>query len=68
MPSLLIVSRVDVLEGADNGEFKGDMEGISFTVSKAGGEKCERCWVYSDYVGKDSKHLTLCERCCGVVE
>ena len=68
LPSLLIVSRVDVLEGADNGEFKGDMEGISFTVSKAGGEKCERCWVYSDYVGKDSKHPTLCERCCGVVE
>lgn len=67
LPSLLIVSRVDVLEGADNGEFKGDMEGISFTVSKAGGEKCERCWVYSDYVGKDSKHPTLCERCCGVV-
>ncbi|MGE4232007.1 MAG: isoleucine--tRNA ligase [Bacteriovoracia bacterium] len=30
-------------------------------VSKADGEKCARCWVYSTHVGKG--HPELCERC-----
>ncbi len=68
LPSVMIVSKVEVLEGAGNGEYKGELEGVSFTVSKASGGKCERCWVYSDYVGSNEKHPTLCERCCNVVE
>ncbi len=68
LPALMIVSKVEVFEGVDSGEYNGDLEGVSFTVSKAGGGKCERCWVYSDYVGKNAEHPTLCERCCNVVE
>ncbi|WP_124098642.1 isoleucine--tRNA ligase [Ruminococcus sp. Marseille-P6503] len=68
LPALLIVSKVEIFEGAGNGEYKGELEGVSFTVSKAGGGKCERCWVYSDYVGKNEKYHTLCERCCNVIE
>lgn len=68
LPTLLIVSRVEVFKGADNGEYKGDLEGVSFTVAKAGGEKCERCWSYDDTVGKNAEHPTLCERCCSVIE
>ena len=57
-----------VKQGAENGEFKGDLEGVSFTVTKAEGEKCERCWSYKDTVGKDPEHPTLCARCCEAVK
>lgn len=63
LPALLIVSRAEVLKGSENGEYRGDAEGISFTVDKASGNKCERCWSYSDSVGKFEDHPTLCERC-----
>lgn len=63
LPALLIVSRAEVYKDSSNGEYKGELEGVSFTVLKASGEKCERCWSYSDSVGKFSDHPTLCERC-----
>lgn len=63
LPALLIVSRAEVFKGSENGEYKGDLEGVSFTVNKASGNKCERCWSYSDSVGKFEDHPALCERC-----
>ncbi len=33
------------------------------TVAKAGGEKCERCWIYDDTVGEDADHPKACARC-----
>ncbi|MEG1448729.1 MAG: zinc finger domain-containing protein [Oscillospiraceae bacterium] len=38
------------------------------TVSKASGEKCERCWMYSDTVGKDSEDPQICARCASVLK
>jgi isoleucyl-tRNA synthetase len=32
-----------------------------------GWRKCERCWVWSERVGEDDGHPTLCERCAPVV-
>lgn len=66
LPEIFIVSRVEVLKG--DGEFKGDMDGVSMTVKKASGEKCERCWIYSDDIGDDPDHPTLCARCASVVK
>lgn len=68
LPSLLIVSRAEVFKNSADGEFKGDLDGVSFTVTKASGEKCERCWSYSDTVGTYSDHPTLCERCRNTIE
>ena len=59
---ILIVSAVEVVND-ENGEFKGEFEGVSFTVEKASGEKCERCWIYSETIGENSEHPTLCTRC-----
>ncbi|MBE7041221.1 MAG: isoleucine--tRNA ligase [Ruminococcaceae bacterium] len=39
--------------------------GIKVTVKAATGEKCERCWMISETVGKDGEHPTLCSRCAG---
>ena len=37
-------------------------------IEKMDEEKCERCWCFSDTVGKSVKHPTLCARCAAVLE
>ena len=32
-------------------------------VEVAKGEKCERCWMYSETVGEDKENPTICHRC-----
>ncbi len=41
--------------------------GLAFEVSKAPGQKCERCWNYSTHVGEDGTYPTVCERCSAVL-
>ncbi|MCD8345674.1 MAG: isoleucine--tRNA ligase [Oscillospiraceae bacterium] len=66
LPAVLIVSKVEIeKDGAP--EFTGDTTGLGFTVKKAEGEKCERCWIYSDEVGCSHDHPTLCKRCAETV-
>ena len=67
LAAAFIVSQVEV-DPDGEGEFKGAIEGLSVTVVKADGQKCERCWTYSDFVGTHAKHPGLCERCCRAVE
>jgi len=43
------------------------LAGLAVEVRRAGGAKCARCWVWSEMVGRDSEHPTLCERCLGVI-
>ena len=38
-------------------------ESLSVEVSRAAGEKCERCWNYSVRVGESERYPTACERC-----
>lgn len=61
-PTVFIVSAVEIVPGG-SGEYTGDFSEVSFTVAKAEGEKCERCWTWSDSVGKCEEHPTLCKRC-----
>ena len=65
LPEILIVSSVKITDG-DGGDFHGDMS-VGVTVRKAGGEKCERCWSYSDTVGSNAEHATLCARCAKII-
>jgi isoleucyl-tRNA synthetase len=32
-------------------------------VTTADGVKCDRCWNYSDTVGKNTEHPLVCDRC-----
>jgi isoleucyl-tRNA synthetase len=58
LANLFIVSRVDLAEG----------EGpLAVRVDRAPGLKCERCWTYSEKVGKLPIHPGVCERCAGVL-
>lgn len=63
----LIVSQVAVVKGT-GGEFASELESLTIGVSPAEGKKCERCWVYSETVGKCSEHPTLCARCAAVLQ
>ncbi len=63
LPSLFIVSQVE-LKTLD----PSLKEGLYIEVVKADGSKCNRCWNYSLYVGKDERYKDLCERCLEVVE
>ncbi|MBQ9994213.1 MAG: isoleucine--tRNA ligase [Clostridia bacterium] len=67
LASVFIVSAVNVIDGecSDN---PCDVEGLGVKVGKAEGEKCERCWVYSETVGQCEEHPTLCARCAAVLK
>ena len=43
-------------------------ETVSATVSKADGQKCERCWHWESDIGRSAEHPTLCGRCVQAVQ
>ena len=59
LPSFFIVSEIE-LETHQGEEF-----GVE--VKKASGEKCQRCWNYSPYVGSSAEYPLFCKRCEEVV-
>ena len=63
--AFLIVSALDVVDAAaiENGFQSAEIPGLLVGVSRAKGAKCERCWNYSETVGKRADHPTLCARC-----
>jgi isoleucyl-tRNA synthetase len=52
LPTLFIVSGVELSEGP-----------LAVEVTRAPGQKCERCWIYRDDVGQDPRHPTVCAKC-----
>ena len=57
---LLNVSQVELADGGG--------ETVFATVSKAGGQKCERCWHWETDVGTNAEHPTICGRCVEAVK
>ena len=68
LATLLIVSQAKLVEGLDGGVEATGREDLKVTVQAAEGEKCERCWIYSDTVGKDAEHPTVCARCAAALK
>ena len=58
LQTVFIVSAVEVERNARKDEIK-----IGVKVEQAPGEKCERCWMYSETVGQDKENPTICHRC-----
>jgi isoleucyl-tRNA synthetase len=50
---VFITSAIEIIAG----------DALAIRVSTAFGTKCERCWHYSDELGADPAHPTLCGRC-----
>ena len=55
---IFIVSQVELSEADE----------LTISVSRADGEKCERCWNYSTRVGESAKFPTVCERCAAALD
>ncbi|MBP0973536.1 MAG: class I tRNA ligase family protein, partial [Oscillospiraceae bacterium] len=62
LKGVFIVSAVEIAVGTVTAE-----GGVDVTVEKAPGQKCERCWCFSEEVGKFALHPTLCKRCAEVL-
>jgi isoleucyl-tRNA synthetase len=59
LANLFIVSKVSLLEEEAP---RPDGAALSVSVTRAAGGKCERCWTWSEAVGRLS-HPGVCERC-----
>jgi isoleucyl-tRNA synthetase len=62
---LFLASQVELLDSPETiqTEYSLHSERFSVGVTKAEGEKCDRCWNYSTHVGESSEHPLICERC-----
>lgn len=71
LATILIVSAAEVVSDsqAPAGIFTStEVPGLQVEISQAKGDKCERCWTYSEEVGRDGEHPTVCGRCLEVVK
>ena len=70
LPEIFKVSQLEIVKKDDfdpSVVLDGNFPDIGFEVVKADGQKCDRCWNYSDSVGKDKEHSLLCDKCLQVV-
>ncbi|MCK5595409.1 class I tRNA ligase family protein, partial [bacterium] len=60
---IFIVSKVSIIQ------FSADSkEELKVVVKRASGEKCVRCWNWSETVGKNKQHSELCSKCAEVMK
>jgi isoleucyl-tRNA synthetase len=68
LSKLFLVSEVALVDKIDQPDLTSDeIPGLKVKLSKARGEKCERCWTYSTGVGANKNHPAICPRCVRVL-
>lgn len=72
LETVFIVSLVELHSGIEDlpeGSYLSESnKDLAVYVSQAPGEKCERCWTYSETVGQNKEHPTICAKCAANVE
>lgn len=71
LPALFIVSDVEIYpseQKTDEVYESTKIKNMFIKVEKASGQKCERCWNWSESVGKFEAHPQVCERCYSVIK
>ncbi|MBM7867565.1 isoleucine--tRNA ligase [Heliobacterium gestii] len=72
LATFFIVSSVQLAgapDGAPSTAYReADVAGLAVEVVKAPGQKCERCWIYSEEVGAVADRPTVCPRCAAALE
>ncbi|EYE88427.1 isoleucyl-tRNA synthetase [Fervidicella metallireducens AeB] len=67
LETIFIVSKLELIKGtlsAPNDAYASEMnKELKVVVTQAPGEKCERCWTFSETVGMDNEHPTICAKC-----
>ena len=67
LPSLFIVSRVDLGEAGPEARAAQQVAGLRIGVRRASGEKCDRCWNYTEDRTHEGDCAGLCARCAAAV-
>jgi isoleucyl-tRNA synthetase len=67
--TIFITSRAEVVPAAAAAPeaLETEMAGLKIGVTRVSEEKCERCWIYDETVGRDADHPTICRRCRDVL-
>jgi isoleucyl-tRNA synthetase len=62
---LLILSQINIVEkeAIKDAYVSSEFEGLTIGVTKARGQKCDRCWIYSETVGINQENPAICDRC-----
>lgn len=61
---IFIVSKAKLVSRLDDDAYQGNqIKDLAIKVSKAKGDKCERCWRFDESIGENSDHPTACKRC-----
>jgi isoleucyl-tRNA synthetase len=64
LKDLFIVSQVELVSSLPAATYRSpELEGLSILITRAGGKKCERCWVYDPHVGESTGYPSVCPRC-----
>ena len=66
LPAFFITSQVELTDTPGEAK-KVDTSSLWISVEKASGEKCNRCWNYSNSVGSDKEFKDICQRCVNVI-
>ncbi|MDI6799303.1 MAG: isoleucine--tRNA ligase [Actinomycetota bacterium] len=68
---IFIVSSVKIHSSTDDipseAKLSEETSGAYILVTKAFGQKCERCWNFRKNVGEDQNHLGICSRCLDAI-
>jgi isoleucyl-tRNA synthetase len=68
LPAFFIVSGVEITDKRYEDSYKSiEVEGLEIKVVRAPGAKCQRCWNWSEKVGKFAEAPDICERCYKVI-
>ena len=68
LPFIFIVSQVELSENLVDGIESEKIKGLYLKFEKAKGEKCARCWNYSETVGDNKEYPDVCNRCAKVLK
>jgi len=72
LEAIFMVSKVRLMPPdvpVPDGIWESDsIKGLAIEIRRATGEKCERCWIYSDTVGTNEQYPTLCYQCIAILE
>jgi len=66
LAQFFIVSGVEVHESEGHlpsHAHKGEKADVTVVVEKAVGDKCRRCWMYSESVGESDDYPDVCDKC-----
>jgi len=68
LAAIFIVSSVELVDEIGAEAYVAEsVTGLRIFVEAAPGEKCERCWCYSEELGSHGEHPAICPKCTAAV-